>query len=254
MRRSFSYTLLITCFLLVCSCKTQYTLSSVEYRNNVASDSLSGVDSQLFGLLLPYKQIIDKDMSRVIAVSAEEMVKNKPESNLTNFLGDLFLEQGEKVLKNFGRYIKPDISYFNYGGIRTSLPKGEITVGKIFEMMPFENELVFIQVSGTQVREFLDAIAQGGGDSLGGVRFKISNKKAKDIEIGGSPLQPDSFYWMVTNDYVAAGGDNREMLTHPKEYIDSGEKVRDVIIEYLETKYQSGEEIVKAKDGRITYE
>ena len=173
---------------------------------------------------------------------------------MNNFFGDLFLEQGEKVLKNFGRYIKPDISYFNYGGIRTSLPKGEITVGKIFEMMPFENELVFIQVSGTQVREFLDAIAQGGGDSLGGVRFKISNKKAKDIEIGGSPLQPDSFYWMVTNDYVAAGGDNREMLTHPKEYIDSGEKVRDVIIEYLETKYQSGEEIVKAKDGRITYE
>lgn len=254
MRQSFSYALLITSLFLVWNCKVQYVQSSFEYRNSIVSDSIMAVDSQLLQVYLPYKQIIDEDMSRVISVSAQEMVKNKPESNLTNFLGDLLLEQGEKVMIKMGKDIKPDISYFNYGGIRTSLPKGEITVGKIFELMPFENELVFIQISGSRIQEFLNAVAQSGGESVGGVRFKISNKKAKDIEIGGSPLQPDSFYWLVTNDYVAAGGDRREMLTHRKEFIDSGEKIRDVIIEYMETKYQSGQEIVKEKDGRIAYE
>ncbi len=254
MRRSFSYTLLITCLFLTWNCKVQYVQSAVEYQNNIVSDSLMPVDNQLLGIYLPYKQILDQDMNRVVAISAHEMVKSKPESNLTNFLGDLFLEQGEKVLKKFGRNIKLDISYFNYGGIRTFLPEGEITVGKIFELMPFENELVFIQISGTQVKEFLDAIAQGGGDSLGGVRFKISGKKAVDIEINGAPLQLDSYYWMATNDYVAAGGDNREMLTVQKEFIDSGKKIRDVIIEYMEEKYRSGEELRKVTDGRIAYE
>lgn len=86
MRQSFSYTLLITSLFLVWNCKVQYVQSSFEYRNSIVSDSIMAVDSQLLQVYLPYKQIIDEDMSRVISVSAQEMVKNKPESNLTNFL------------------------------------------------------------------------------------------------------------------------------------------------------------------------
>ncbi len=254
MRRSFSYTLLITWFFLFWSCKTHYIQSSVENRNLIVSDSFIPVDSQLVMAYFPYKIILEQDMLRVISVSAEEMVKDRPESNLTNFLADLLLAEGENELTRMGKNFKPDISYFNYGGIRTFLPKGEITVGKIFELMPFENEMVFLKLSGTQVQNFLNGIARGGGDSLGGIHFIISDNKAKNVMVGEKPLIPDSFYWMVTNDYVAAGGDDREVLTQNLEFVSGEIKIRDAIISHLEKMQESGEIIKVKPDGRISYE
>ncbi len=193
-------------------------------------------------------------MSKVISVSETEMVKDKPESSLTNFLADLLLAEGKEETKKSGLDFQPDISYFNYGGIRTSLPEGELTVGKIYELMPFENEMVFLKLSGSQLQEFLNAVAEKGGDSVGGVRFLISDKKAVQVKINGEPLNPETGYWLVTNDYVAGGGDGLEILTHRKELVKSGEKIRDVIISFMEKKQQNGEKITAKPDGRIKYE
>jgi 2',3'-cyclic-nucleotide 2'-phosphodiesterase (5'-nucleotidase family) len=227
---------------------------SVDARNISVSDSLNSLDSQVVTLYLPYKNILEKDMNRVISVSEEEMVKDKPESNLTNFLADLLLEQGKKSSQKAGLDFHPDISYFNYGGIRTSLPKGEITVGKIFELMPFENELVFIQLSGKQIQEFLDIIAGKGGDSVGGVRFVISDKKAKDVKIGGSPIDESADYWLATNDYVAGGGDDLLVFTQHSAFVNNGEKIREIIISYMEEQQKNGAKLKAVLDGRIRYE
>jgi 2',3'-cyclic-nucleotide 2'-phosphodiesterase (5'-nucleotidase family) len=220
----------------------------------VVSDSVSQSDSQLISLYLPYKNLLEKDMSRIIAVSAEEMVKDKPESNLTNFLADLLLAEGNKIATELGENIHPSISYYNYGGIRTFLPAGEITVGKIFELMPFENELVFLELSGTQVQEFLNIIAEKGGDSVGGVRFKISENEAKNVEVGQKPLNEKQNYWLVTNDYVAAGGDGLEIFTRRKNFVAGNIKIRDVIIAHLEKKHEKGQVISAKPDGRISHE
>jgi 2',3'-cyclic-nucleotide 2'-phosphodiesterase (5'-nucleotidase family) len=254
MQRSFTYALLITCSILHSACRNNYVRSTVEHRNRIVTDSFMPVDSQLVLSYLPYKNILEKDMLRVISISSEEMVKNRPESNLTNFLADLLLEEGEKELKKLGKEFRPDISYFNYGGIRTFLPKGEINVGKIFELMPFENEMVFLQIPGDQLKIFLDQIARSGGDALGGVRLKISGNRAVNVLVGNEPLDRQADYWLVTNDYIAEGGDDSGSLAHRKDFISSGRKIRDVIISYLETKYASGEVISAEKDGRIRHE
>lgn len=254
MQRSFSYILLITWFFLFLNCKTQYVISTTENRNLAVSDSITQLDSELVSFYLPYKNIIEKDMSRIIAVSAEEMVKNRPESNLTNFLADLLLVEGNEIATELGEHVHPSISYYNYGGIRTFLPEGKITVGKIFELMPFENELVFLELSGTQVQEFLNFVAEKGGDSVGGVRFKISENNAKHVEISGKPLNEKDNYWLVTNDYVAAGGDGLEVFTRRKNFEAGNIKIRDVIIAHLEKIHQKGQVISANTDGRISYE
>lgn len=254
MQRSFSYILLITWFFLFLNCKNQYVISTSENRNLAVSDSITQLDSQLVSLYLPYKNILEKDMSRVIAVSGEEMVKDKPESDLTNFLADLLLVEGNEIATEMRENIRPSISYYNYGGIRTFLPEGEITVGKIFELMPFENELVFLELSGAQVQEFLNIIAEKGGDSVGGVRFKISDSKAKNVEVVGKPLNENEYYWLVTNDYVASGGDGLEVFTRPNNFAAGKIKIRDVIIAHLEKKNKKGQEISAKPDGRISYE
>jgi 2',3'-cyclic-nucleotide 2'-phosphodiesterase (5'-nucleotidase family) len=254
MQRSITYTLLITCVLLFTSCKTHYSKASYEAENIMVAESLNSLDNEVVQIYLPYKNILEKDMNRVISFSENEMIKDKPESNLTNFLADLLLVEGKKVAVEKGYAVEPDISFFNYGGIRTYLPEGEITVGNIFELMPFENEMVYLRLTGAQVAEFLNVVAQKGGDSVGGVRFVISDEKAKQVKIAGNPLENNKQYWLVTNDYVAAGGDDLEVFTRRLEYINSGEKIREVIIAYMEDLQKNGKNLTAKKDGRIRYE
>lgn len=254
MVRSFSYTLLITWILLSISCKTTFVSTDVKTQNISVADVVSPLDSQLVLLYLPYKNILEKDIGRVISISEKEMVKGKPESGLTNLLADLLLEEGQKEAMRNHLQIIPVVSFFNYGGIRTWLPKGEITVGKIFELMPFENEMVFIQLTGEQLQQFYDIVAENGGSSVGGVRFVISNGKAKNIMIDGEILDSASKYWMVTNDYSANGGDDLQVFTQRSELISTAKKIRDVIISNFEERKIKGENLVEKLDGRITNE
>jgi 2',3'-cyclic-nucleotide 2'-phosphodiesterase (5'-nucleotidase family) len=254
MKHSFSYTLLITWVLLLFSCKTPVVQKSYETENISISAEVANADENLVALYMPYKAVLEKDMNRVISVSSTEMKKDKPESLLTNFLADLLLEEAKAVADNSNLQVTPDVSFFNYGGIRTSLPSGEITVGKIYELMPFENEMVFLKLSSTQMQEFLNYVAAKGGDSLGGARFIITEGKAKQAEIGGKPLEQDNNYWLVTNDYVANGGDGLDVLKGSEQFIKSGIKIRDAIITYLEKKQKNNETLVVKLDGRMRYE
>jgi 2',3'-cyclic-nucleotide 2'-phosphodiesterase (5'-nucleotidase family) len=254
MVRSFSYTLLITWILLILSCKSSFVSTSVNTQNMPVACNVNPLDSQLVHLYLPYKTIIEKDMGRIISISEVEMEKNKPESGLTNLLSDLLLEEGQKEAIQSKLQIKPVVSYFNYGGIRTSLPKGEITVGKIFELMPFENEMVFIQLTGEQLQQFYDIVAGKGGDSVGGVRFIISKGEAKNVVIDGEKLISDKKYWMVTNDYSANGGDDLVVFTQRLELINSRKKIRDIIISNFEERQKNGAVLNENLDGRITNE
>jgi 2',3'-cyclic-nucleotide 2'-phosphodiesterase (5'-nucleotidase family) len=252
MRQNFSYTLLITWFLFTISCKTNFIPTGYHAQNISVSNNATQLDSQIVQTYLPFKTLLEKDMNRVISISQQEMTKKRPESLLTNFLTDLLLDESNIIAQNDQLNIKPTISYFNYGGIRTFIPQGEVTVGKIFELMPFENELVFLQLTGKQIQEFMDQIAKNGGNSLGGVRFVIADEKATDIQINGNKLNPDEKYWLATLDFVAEGGDGFTMLQQRSKMIKSGKKIRDIIINHLEEKQKTGDVLTAKLDGRTT--
>lgn len=254
MRQTISYLLLITCTIFIFSCKTQFVQKSYEIENVSVSEEVGTMDSTIVKLYRPYKNILEKDMNRVLAVSDVELGKGKPESLLTNFLADLLLEQGKVVAQNNELKLTPSVSFFNYGGIRSSLPKGEITVGNIFELMPFENEMVLLELKGKQMKAFLDYIADHGGGSVGGVKMLIANDKATDVKIGGEKIDYNKNYCLVTNDYVAAGGDGLEMLEENQQFINSGVKIRDAIIVHLEELGNKNQHISPKLDGRIAYE
>ncbi len=254
MLRSFSYSLLITCFLLTTSCKTNFVPTSFETQNISVSSNDNQLDSQVVQIYLPFKNDLEKDMGRVISISDKEMAKQRPESYLTIFLADMLLTEAKIEAETGNLNLAPTISYLNYGGIRTFLPEGKITVGNIFELMPFENEMVYLELSGAQIQEFLNYIADKGGDCIGGARFIISNEKAINIKIEGVTLDLNKKYWLATNDYVADGGDGLSVFTKRSELVKSGKKIRDLIIRHLEVKHKKGEILSVELDGRITNE
>ncbi len=255
MQRTIKQVLLITgLFPFLFSCNPSYQVVSGNYSNHAISHETYKPDSSIVSIYRPFKEKLDAEMNDVIGFAQEDMLKGKPESKLTNFLADLLLEESLLLSTQSSLAISPDLAFLNYGGIRTGIPRGDITVRNIFELMPFENELVFIQLSGENVQLFFNLIASRGGESLSGVKFKIIEGKAANVVIGQSPLSPDEKYWLAVSDYVADGGDSYAMLQNNNQRIDSGLKIRDVIIQHLKRTHAEGRIVNPETDGRITSE
>lgn len=253
MHRTIKRGLLITAVLgLVLACNPAYNLMSGDYRNQEISPEALSVDSVIVRIIVPYKEKLDAEMNHVIGFAQTDLFKGKPESGLTNLLADLILEESIRITGK--QNVRADLAFLNYGGIRTGIPQGEITVRKIYEIMPFENELVVIQLAGAEVQQFLDLVASRGGESLSGGRFRISEGKAIDVTIGGKPLDPAGKYWLATSDYVADGGDSYAMLQNSIQRINTSEKIRDVMIRYFDRTHAEGEITNPVTDGRIVNE
>ena len=233
------------------SCKSTLSISSIEAKNIQNETAFYSPDSSIILLVAPYKEKLEEDMSKTISLSSEELTKAKPESKLTNLVADLLMEAGKSFSETKRKDAYPDAAFVNYGGLRTSLPKGKITVGNIFELMPFENELVLLKLSGKTMNEFIEKVAERGGDGVSGMKLGIKDGQIAHLTIGGKQLDSNKDYWLVTNDYIANGGDDMSMLADRKELVQTGYKIRDLIIDRLKDQYQAGKGIDLQLDGRF---
>jgi len=247
--RRFSTIFLILLFLF--SCNRHLVVSEINTKNIDVKPPIAPIDSALDSMIKPYRDSLYKDMNTLVAVSSTALIKDKPESKLTNLVADIMLDFGTMWLKQQNKNIHPDAAYINYGGLRASLPQGKITVERVFELMPFENEIVLIRISGDSFMQMAEKIASRGGEGVAGIKMGISNGTVSSLLVQGKTIDMDASYWLITNDYIANGGDQMSMFINPKERINTGMKIRDVLINSLSDKYKK-EGIIDVKlDGRI---
>ncbi|MEQ1732510.1 MAG: 5'-nucleotidase [Bacteroidia bacterium] len=203
--------------------------------------------------IAPYKKLIDAEMNAVLGTADIAHVKDLPESTLGNLTCDLVQEQASIIyLAKYGRKI--DIVMLNNGGLRASLPKGAITRGKLFELMPFENDIAVLTLSGEKTKELFDYVARNHGMPMAGIKLGIQDTIAKTILINKVPFDETKTYTIATSDYLAAGGDKMKFFNKPLEYHLIGLKLRDAIIQGVEAKTKEGKTLNYPKDGRIFYE
>lgn len=227
------------------SCNRHFTVQKDEYKQ-YSIDSLAGVDSSAVKYYLPYKKQMEAEMNRVIGQSEQELTKpSVPETLLGNFFSEALLAEALKIDPTI------QFTFSTKGGLRVTIPKGNITVSNIFELMPFENELVVLKLSGASVLKLIDFIIKKDGEPVAGLRMKIKNKMAYDITIAGQPFDVNKTYNLLTYDYLANGGDDLEGLANPIERKNVGKKVRDTLMEYIEEQTRNGKKINAQLDGRI---
>jgi 2',3'-cyclic-nucleotide 2'-phosphodiesterase (5'-nucleotidase family) len=242
-------------FLLVVlvSCKTTSRIDHYETADyHLNKPGYTTVDSSIYKSFLPYKNIVDSSMGMTIAISEIVLEKNQPEGLLGDLVADMVLEEAKK--NYYGSDDLPvQFCFLNNGGLRAPLPKGEITKRNVFELMPFENEMVVITVNGNSAKKLFDFIATKDGMPVSGVTMKIKNHAAENILIDGVAFDSSKNYKVVTSDYLASGGDNLTFLKdEKKEYI--GIKLRDAIINNMMVKNKKGITITTKLDGRISYD
>ena len=201
---------------------------------------------------MPYRQKVEQEMNVNIGSVETVLKKEQPESNLGNWACDAVLEQTELYT---GKEV--DFAILNYGGLRIgSIAAGNISKGKIFELMPFDNSLVIVEMSGKELPLLLrHMIAKGGwpiSSDLKLVGDKEGNIKSVSIKKHSS-IDPDKIYRIVTIDYLANGGDNCSFFIG-KNQIETAVFLRDAMIENIEKKHKSGLKINASKDGRFLIE
>lgn len=237
--------------LFLFSCNRQLVVREVNTKNVTIDPQVAPIDSAIESIVRPYRDSIEKDMSTLVTVSASPLIKGKPESKLTNLVTDILLDYGSSYVQKQNLNIQPDAAYTNYGGLRSSLPQGEITVQRIFELMPFENEIVLVEISGSAFLDMAAKIAARGGEGIAGFRMGIRNDKLGSLTIKGKAIDPQAFYWVVTSDYIANGGDQMSMFLNPKQRINTGMKIRDELIRALTVRYKENGVMDVKEDGRI---
>ena len=211
-------------------------------------DTQTNVDSSFSKMLLPYRDSMNTAMNTVIGFAVDGLTKKQPESVLGNFMTDAIKTMAEK---KFGKKI--NAAFVNYGGIRSYVPKGDITVGKIFELMPFDNIIVLQELKGFQLKEFLNKVCEKGGWPVSkGLTYSMKDKKLVDVFVDEKPVEDNTVYIIANSDYIANGGDDCAMLKNiPKQTVYY--LMRDALLDYTKLQTQEGKPITAKIENRVVY-
>lgn len=251
LNKLFTYLLItLTSLLFACSSNTKY----VGNNSSIAVDSTATISNEAAQLIKPYKEKLDAEMNEVLVISADEFPKEKgkAQTKLGNLVADLSLEVAQKIYSD-----SIDFCLLNFGGLRTSLPKGEITRGKIFELMPFENELVVVTIDSISFKYLTHYIFKVGGQPISKgitmVDYLDTHGHAwkYNILINENKYRENSEFKILTSDYLAKGGDNMTFFANPIKYEKVGIKLRDAIIQYCKEQHQQGKQLTGAIDNRL---
>lgn len=206
---------------------------------NVTADV--SADPGIKAIIEPYASELRASMSEVIGTTLVDLEGRRPqirvqETNLGNLVADMM------------RWAAGDaqIAFENGGGIRWHrlFPAGPITRGDAYELLPFSNTLVMMDLTGAQVKEALEHSVNlypsqfGGFLHVSGLKFTFDPSKpvgsrVVDVWIGDTPVMEATVYRVATNDFQAAGGDGYTVLTLGTNFVDTGVYLMDYMVEYL---------------------
>lgn len=192
------------------------------------------------------KEVVGRTDTRLNGLRFD--VRSK-ETNLANLLTDAMKEEGNA-----------DLALMNGGGIRQSIPEGDISLYDIGKTLPFYNYLVTIELKGETIYEAIEnglrsypsGMYNGAFLQVSGISYEfdgsqIAGKRLQKVYKDGLPIDKEKVYKVATNDYLYNGGDGYECLKDAK-LIFSGGLLKDVLADYIKDK----KIVSPGLEGRIT--
>lgn len=250
MRFNSKYFIFIAITLLLIQCTP--TTKVISSNSSTPINGSITEQQQATELIAPYKQQLDAEMNEVLVISFEEFPKekDKAQTKLGNLVADLSFEIAQKIYAD-----TIDFCLLNFGGLRTSLPKGEITRGKVFELMPFENELVVVTIDMQNFHNLVGYINKIGGQPISGdLKLNFKGSLSNITRSKNTVRKTRTTVKVLTSDYLANGGDNMKFFLNPIKTEKVGIKLRDAIIKYCIEQNKEGKQLVGKLDDRIVIE
>ncbi len=204
-------------------------------------------DAEAWALIAPYKAGVDSIMSPILGESLVEMPAYRPESPLSNWVCDVLRQESRRYGK------QADLGLCNIGGLRASMPKGNVRVGDIMEIAPFENRFCLLTLRGSDLLDLFRQMAHSKGEGISGAQLNISREgELLSATVGGKPVKPNRLYTIATIDYLAEGNDGLVALKKAVKKVVKPDFVRDVYMDYIRRETAAGRTITAEIEGRIT--
>lgn len=235
--------------LSACSPKQSYQITQVEGSRILIDSTLDVLPNQLaVDVLAPYKAGVDSVMGEVVGYSTTTLSKYRPESPLSNLIADVLREAATEVLGH-----PADIGLVNMGGIRNILPQGDITVGTVYEILPFENSLCVLKIKGKHVQDLMQNIAQVRGEGVSNIKLEITKEgKVLSAQVGGKDIDENKIYTLATIDYLSEGNDGMTALIQQESReCPAGATLRGLFMSYVKKQTAVQKQVFAQVEGRI---
>ena len=183
-------------------------------------------------LIAPYRAQLEDQLAEVLGQATGPFTKDDPEGTLDNLVADALLAGARNLAGD-----TVHAALINEGGLRVPIAAGPILMRHAYELLPFENYVTVLSLSGAQMERLADQIAAADGEPIAGWTMELDGDDAIGVLVGGEPIDPDRTYRLATVDYLANGGGTWTVLWEPgpdaREDLET--LIRDVFVTYLRT-------------------
>jgi len=226
-------------FITICSLyschQNEYALSKIE-GEQISLDSAYSENVSIEGYVSPYRTRINTILDSTLAYAPNPITKTDGELNTSagNLMADIVFAEANPIFKSrTGKEI--DFVLLNHGGIRSIISAGKVSARNAFEVMPFENSIVVVEVKGADVQEIISFLINSGrAHPIAGLQIVIDkNKKLRYAKIKGKPLNEEGTYYVATSDYLVSGGDHMGFFKNNTSITDTDYLIRNAMIDYF---------------------
>ena len=218
------------------SCKPErQAVSQIQGKQLSINDSLTP-EATIETFVRPYRNRVNEVLDSALAYAPYMISKTDGEYNTTagNLMADILLEQANAIFKS---RTKKDVDFvvLNHGGIRSIISEGNVSARTAYEVMPFDNSIVVVELSGKSVRGLVAyLIAANRAHPIAGLQIILSQDGSlQSVNIQGTPFDENRTYYVATSNYLVTGGDNMGFFKDGLSFTNTDYLIRNAIIDYF---------------------
>ncbi len=215
-----------------CKCSKLSSENRVNYSEKYSSNSIEK-DSDMEIFLAPYRKNLEEKTEITLAELKVDLKHGSPEGTLGKFASTVILE---KAREYSGKPV--DFSILNRGGLRKEIFKGDFKVRDAYELMPFDNYIVRLSISGSDVETICSEIIKNGGMPASNIQIKYERSTQKqECRVNNEAIDKNRVYYIATINYLYQVGEGIPTIKQAKpEDMMYQRLFRDAIIEYARDK------------------
>ena len=200
--------------------------------------------ADIAAMIAPYRSRMAEGLGEVLGHATAPFFKADPEGELDNLVADALLAEARLLSRD-----TVHLALINEGGLRVPIAAGPILMRHAYELLPFENYVTVLELTGAEVERLADEIAATDGEPIAGWSMELVGRDAVNVRVGGEEIDPARSYRLATVDYLVNGGGSWTVLweagARGREDLDA--LIRDIFVSYL----GRHEMVTPVLDGRI---
>ncbi len=209
----------------------------------IVGDSIEAA-GDIAEMIAPYRSQLAEGLGDVLGHATAPFVKADPEGELDNLVADALLAEARLLSRD-----TVHLAFINEGGLRVPIAAGPVLMRTAYELLPFENYVTVLELSGAEVERLADEIAATDGEPIAGWSMELAGLDATNVRVGGEEIDTARIYRLATVDYLVNGGGSWTVLwevgARPREELDA--LIRDLFVSYVRRRGT----VTPVLDGRI---